>query len=188
MSEPVVLKSKSNLATKVALGIALFVIAGIILVYTGSDTSNFKSRVTLLTIITLLVLFMYKKMQKTTDHYSIVTDVADAHYKHTHTPLDTRPTNVRTSPGGVGETYVEFLNEVITFLHRDGIGTVSVEPGRTIETIKADQQENKIALEMAKIGMSQERNAIRLNSTGARSAVDVQSTNERRAAQQSQKR
>lgn len=159
IKDTVFLKSKENKAFKIALTFAIVIIFIMLLIFFsgGSDEENgvingVKKLILPAIGIGILYLMIVRKSNPLTQ-YDIIKNVADSHYEQTGKILNTYPTNTRVSRGGIGETYIEFIDQIYTFLFLDGVGIVESYPGLTIEDIKRVKQDDKITMQMARAGI-----------------------------------
>ena len=108
-------------------------------------------------IIILLVFNRGKPTATSMKHDEIIEFVADEMHNSKSIYLNTNYENVRVQRGAPGESYVEFVDECITFLHVDGVGIVESFPGETIKNIKLQKQQDEIEMSLAKIGIAKKK-------------------------------
>lgn len=171
-TDTVFLKSKENKASKIALTLAIVIIFIMLLIFFsgGSNEGNgAMSGVTKLILpaicIAILYLMIVKKRNPLTQ-YDIIKNVADSHHKQTGKILNTTPSNTRVSRGGIGETYIEFIDQIYTFLFLDGVGIVESYPGLKIDDIKRAKQDDKITMQMARAGIAKHAQMDKLDRLG----------------------
>ena len=168
----VVIKSKTNKAMKVALGLALILIFMMILILFaqgGDDGESNKGTINKILGILIIISSIWffagrKKRNSQKTQYDIIEFVADNEYKRSARTLNVRSVNVER--GGADETYVYFLKNHITFLYIEGVGVVETHQGKDIGTVKREKQRDEIAMTVAKDGISNQRNRNKLIEAG----------------------
>ena len=172
MAGNVVIKSKTNKATKVALWLALILIFMMILILfaqSGDDVEGKKSGVnTILGILIIISSIWFfarrnkRNSQKT--QYDIIELVADNEHKRSARTLNVLSVNVER--GGAGETYVHFLENHVVYLYLEGVGVVETHRGKDIGIVKREKQMDEIAMAVAKDGIASQKNINKLTEAG----------------------
>lgn len=96
----------------------------------------------------------------------IIDFVADEIYKTKGIYLNTKFGNVKTQNGAPNETYVEFINEHMTYLYLDKVGIIERYTGETIRDVKNSKQEDKIQMKLAEIGIANKKHIDKLEEYG----------------------
>lgn len=120
-------------------------------------------------IIAAVILFIiYKKKPDSTlqTDEQIIKHVADEIYNSKGIYLSTKNSNVRVQRGAPEETYVEFLDECITYLYLEGIGIIERYPGESIKIVKKGKQEDQIQMKLAEIGIARKKHMETLENYG----------------------
>lgn len=90
-----------------------------------------------------------------TDIIKIVAD--QIHNEEENLLLSTRLINVKTQRSEPDEWYIEFINEAITFVFRQGTGVVERHIGMSIDNINEKKANDKIRMKLAEIGIARKR-------------------------------
>ena len=122
-----------------------------------ADNQNDLLKYIVVLIIIILIVNRGKPKPSAMNHNEIVEFVADEIHDSKSVFLNTKYENVRVQRGAPGESYVEFVEECITFLHLDGVGIVESFPGETIKNIKLQKQQDEIEMSLAKIGIAKKK-------------------------------
>lgn len=120
-------------------------------------------------VVLIIIILIYNRgKSKSTpmQDNEIIEFVADEIHSSKSVFLNTKHDNVRVQCGAPGESYVEFIEECITFLHKDGIGIVERYPGETIKDIKLQKQQDEIQMSLAKIGIAKKKHMDTLEQYG----------------------
>lgn len=118
--------------------------------------------VAVLAIAVLYLLFGQNGSKYTTmTAYEVINFVANEVFFHENTVLDDQNTTVEL--GAPKETYVEFEKEARTFMLVDGEGIKEMYKGQAIKQIKNRKAENQIASDLAKVGISDYKDAVKMN-------------------------
>ena len=169
----VVIKSKVNKATTVALGLALILIFMMILILfaqsgeggEGGDRGIVTKVLGVLIIVSAILFFAkLNKRNAPKTQSDIIQIVADAAYKHSAKSLNVLSVNVER--GGNGETYVHFIRDYITYLYLEGVGVIETHVGIDIGSVKRERQRDEIAMTVAKDGIASQRNRDKLIEAG----------------------
>jgi len=154
-------KSKKQSWLEMALFFASIIIIFGILIFSSQDKTEGTDGNLFIYLIGALILLWYwnKRRAKPTPktHEEIINFIADDVYRHKGLYLKTDNNNVKVQRAGVGETYVEFLGEHLTFLYLDGVGIVEKYPGESIKSIQKYKQDDIIQMKLAEIGLAKKR-------------------------------
>ena len=172
MAGNVVIKSKTNKATKVALWLALILIFMMVLILFSQSGVNGEgeginlNKILLVLIIVSSVWFFASRKKRNTKktQYDIIELVADNEYKRSARTLNVLSVNVER--GGAGETYVNFSENRVTYLYLEGVGVVETHLGKDIGIVKREKQMDEIAMAVAKDGIASQKNINKLTEAG----------------------
>ena len=169
MADRVIIKSKTNKATKVALWLALILIFMMILIFFASsgegDGVNLNKILGVLIMVASILFFvMRKKRNAPKGQYDIIKIVADGEYKQSGKTLNVLSANVER--GGAGETYVCFTKDRVTYLYLEGVGVIETHFGKNIGIVKREKQTDEIAMAVAKNGIASQVNREKLINEG----------------------
>ena len=178
MNYPEIFKSKRQKWLEITVGLAVVVIIIMVLVFSGSSddtiatpaptitTADEKDNSSLNYVIAVIVgcglgYFLLRKRDNSgmpmLPDGEIIEFIADEIYQEQGVYLDTRVYNVRVQRGIPGETYVEFLKESQMYLHFNGVGIIERYPGESIKIVKGAKADDKIQMDLAKIGIAKKR-------------------------------
>ncbi|MCK5614929.1 hypothetical protein KAR91_74390 [Candidatus Pacearchaeota archaeon] len=167
MGEGVVIKSKTDRATKIVLWLALVLIFMMLLIILAQGGAGGVSNRMLLAVIVVVIVGFFVKRKKRNAPKSqadIIKFVADHVYKHFASELNVLSVNVER--GAAGETYVHFIEDRITYLYLENVGVIETHVGKDIGIVKRENQTDEIAMAVAKDGLASQRNRERLNDAG----------------------
>ena len=172
MVEGVVIKSKTNKATQIALWLALILIFMMILIFfaqSGGDGEGGRINLNTILFILIIVSFVWffvsrKKRNTPKTQYDIIKLVADNEHEQSARTLNVLSVNVER--GGAGETYVHFEKDYVTYLYLEGVGVVETHFGKNIGIVKREKQMDEIAMHVAKAGIASQTNLNKLTDAG----------------------
>lgn len=106
------------------------------------------------------------KKNKSLNLNEVVDHIADQEYGKTGRYLDTDLFNVTASRSTLGEMYVQFHKENITYLYQSGTGIIERYLGKSIERIMEARNNDNIAYMIAEKGIEASYNRQKLEQMG----------------------
>lgn len=165
-----ILVSKENRSTKIALGIAIFLIFILYLVLSanpnGPESENYNGFITL-AIIGVAIYYYTKRKTKTLTNEQVIALVAQYMYRNAAEHIDSTYSNIKIVQGNVGERYIQLKTPAMTFMYRDGFGIVEQHPGLLVTEVLKEQAEDEIAITRGKIKLKEDAMYRRLDDMGA---------------------